>query len=397
MRARPCVVDLVVLGAGTRIGTKAGLIGLALAFLGLGVARGFSARTPDMPGPTRVARDDARLTSNDDCVACHEDIAREWQGSLHRQSFTDPMFQAAFAREGKANFCQGCHAPEADPRATLDLRDGDAEIGVGCVGCHLVEGEILAAPAAAGVIEQAPHPLRREPSFAGAEACAGCHEFRFPAAHRAGRELKMQRTVSEHARSPAHDEACQRCHMPPSGVGGQLHRSHAFTVANDPRMLGAAAVISAARTPAAIEVTLEPRALGHAFPTGDLFRRLLVSIDGQGQAGQDCGQLRYLARHFGAERLGGGGAVKIELDDDRVGVGRGPRVVRFELPPACEDVALRWSVRYQRVLDAPLGAERRADVWDERVLAGGSLAPGCSSAKPCADGRRRSDTLHPRP
>jgi hypothetical protein len=341
----------------------------ALVWLAVGLAGGFARARLDgrasMPGPRTKARapDEVadRIERNAECVGCHPVVAREWARSLHRRSFSEPMFQAAFAREGEADFCHSCHAPEA----------AAAEIGVGCVGCHLVEGEILAAPAPAGRDEAAsPHALRREPDFAGPAACAGCHEFWFPAAGRGGRDLKMQRTVSEHARSPAHEQACQSCHMPPSGEGGALHRSHDFAVVGEPRMLRAAAEIAATRSPGQVEVRLEPRAVGHAFPTGDLFRRLAVSVTGEG-----CEQTRYLARHFGAERLPSGAGIKIELSDDRVGLGARARVVGFELEPACEDVPLRWAVRYQRVLDAPVGAEERAEVWDELTIAAGTLAP----------------------
>jgi hypothetical protein len=349
------------------IGRRTGWAAIGLAAgLALSLAQAEGPRTASMPGPTTRARDEARLSSNDDCVSCHPVVAREWQRSLHRRSFSDPMFRVAFAREGEADFCQGCHAPEADPRGPVGARQ--AAVGVGCVGCHVVDGEILAAPAPARDDAELPHALRREPDFAGVRACAGCHEFWFPAGGREGHGLKMQRTVSEHARSTAHDQSCQDCHMPPSGAGGRLHRSHEFVVANDPRMLHAAAEITAARTPGQVRVSLAPRAVGHAFPTGDLFRRLVVELDGEG-----CEQVRYLGRHFGAQRQRSGAVIKVELSDDRVGLGAGAREVIFPLSPRCDEQALRWSVRYQRLLDAPIGAEERAEVWDEMTIAGGTL------------------------
>src|SRR5690606_3589291 len=156
----------------------------ALALAGLGLASARSRRNPDMPAPTTAERGDDRLDRNDDCERCHVDIAQEWRASLHRASYSDPMVQAAIAGEDDPSFCRSCHAPEADPRAEPDPRR--AALGVGCVGCHLVDQEILAAPRPGP--ETAPHPIRRDPKFAGPDACAGCHEFWFPSAGRAGHE-----------------------------------------------------------------------------------------------------------------------------------------------------------------------------------------------------------------
>lgn len=343
---------------------------------GLGVASARSRRDPEMPGPTTRERDDDRLAQNDDCEGCHVDIAREWRGSLHRASYSDPMLQAAIAGEDDASFCRSCHAPEADPRTEPDPRR--AAIGVGCVGCHVVDQEILAAPAHDQDHETAPHPVRRVSSFAGPDACAGCHEFWFPSVGRAGHELIMQRTIGEHRRSQARDQACQACHMPPTASeGGEVHRSHGFHVVGEPRMLRAAARITGAREVdeqgrAIVRVTLEPRAVGHAFPTGDVHRRLRVRVEGDDDR---CVAERFLARHFALARTGPGAAVRVELDDDRVGVGREPQIVELALPSACVDQPLRWSVTYQRVLDTPIGDEQAAIVWDQTELVSQQLDP----------------------
>ncbi|NVB40372.1 hypothetical protein G6O69_21210 [Pseudenhygromyxa sp. WMMC2535] len=339
--------------------------------LGMGVAEARSRRAATMPGPTTAERDDDRLTSQAGCETCHADIAEEWSRSLHHASHDDPMFQEALSRESKPAFCRGCHVPEADPRAEADPRR--AALGVGCVGCHLIPGEdgLLAGP---GVDEPSmPHALRREPGFATSQACAGCHEFAFPSRGREGVGLLMQRTISEHARSPRRHEPCQGCHMPPTvGVGGAVHRSHDFRVVDEPRMFAAAATISAARVELEsgaerVSVELRPRALGHDFPTGDLFRRLAVRVEGPGWSEE-----RYLARRFAMQRMRSGATVKIEVGDDRVDAGDLAEV-QVVVPDALRGVELRWRVLYQRVLESSPGAPHRAEVWDERELAGGVL------------------------
>jgi hypothetical protein len=329
-----------------------------------------------MPGPAKGPRDEQRLDRNDDCVACHADIASEWSHSLHRQSYSDPMFQTALAREHAPAFCRSCHAPEGDPRHEPSPRA--AEAGVACVSCHVTgfdDATVLAAPDPGADDSDVPHPLRRAPEFAQVDACARCHEFWFPSDGRAGDELKMQRTVAEHARSAFADESCQACHMAPARSGGPVHRGHRFAVAKQPATLRAAVAIDATRPePGRVVIELSPRLVGHAFPTGDLFRRLAVELHAPAQAGRPAwSDQRLLARHFGARRVGEGQIIKIERSDDRVGIGSGARVIEFELPAELHDRPVEWVLIHERVLEASIGAEQRADIWDRTPFARGTL------------------------
>lgn len=316
---------------------------------------------PRMPGPSAGARARARLDTNEDCVGCHEEVAREWAGSSHARAYEDPLFQVAFERERRSGFCQGCHAPEADPEAPASARAG--AVGVGCVSCHLgPDGEtVLAGPGSA----TAPHALHRTARFAGPEACAGCHEFAFPDA-RADPELLMQRTLSEHQASAFADRSCQSCHMPQMGGEGKSgHAGHRFVV--DASLLASAASIRARWEPGAVLVELRPGALGHAFPTGDLFRRLVVEVEAR-EGGWS--EHRVLGRRFDLRREDGV-LIKVERADTRVGVSAGPTLVRIEVPAKLDEASLRWSVSYERVLDSPIGASDQAEVWDRRELASG--------------------------
>ena len=85
-----------------------------------------------------------------------------------------------------------------------------AALGVGCVTCHapagLADDAVLAVP---GDSHAAPHAVVASAGFAGASACAGCHEFTFP-----GRAEAMQLTLREHAASRFAATACADCHMP---------------------------------------------------------------------------------------------------------------------------------------------------------------------------------------
>ncbi|PRP90531.1 hypothetical protein ENSA5_64460 [Enhygromyxa salina] len=323
-------------------------------------------------GPRRAGAD--RLDRNDECVNCHADIAGEWSDSLHRRAFEDPMVQAAFAQERDPSFCRSCHAPEADPRREPSPRE--AALGVACVTCHLDghDDVVLAGPEEpsrrAG---PAPHPLRRTPAFASPDACAGCHEFWFPHAGRGGHKLKMQRTVTEHARSDHADDSCQTCHMPPRGSGAARHLDHGFAVAGQVQVLRSAVTVDASRPePGRVVLELSPGRVGHAVPTGDLFRRLSVELRSDDD-GPSWSEQRVLTRHFAAMKTEHGHVTRVERSDDRVGVGSGPRVVEFTLPPALHDRPLRWELVLERALDASTGRELRATVWDRTSFASGEL------------------------
>lgn len=330
---------------------------LAVAVLGVAMGAWVDAAPKfRAPGPAFGPRPASRLAQNEDCIRCHTEHASEWEGSLHQQAWTDPMFQAAFEVEPMP-FCQGCHAPETSPRNSVNKKVAHA--GVTCVSCHLVEGEILAGPGA-GIT---PHPVRREEGFSTEQACARCHEFDFPSV----RGQAMQSTMSEHARSRKHDKTCADCHMPELDGAEGSHHDHSFRVVSDPEMLRSAVIVEASRTGDGIEIELQPGAVGHAFPTGDLFRRLVVRARPVGQA--DWSE-RFLSRHF-QKGLRHGKVVRIQSGDDRVGVTRDPSLVNFTVDDTT--AALEWEVAYQRVQHVPRGREHLAKVVDETLLDSGTL------------------------
>jgi hypothetical protein len=334
----------------------AALAGAAL----LATTVGLRADDAVMPGPAQHARPGA-AAENARCEGCHADIAAEWRASLHRQAHVDPAYQRALAIEPLA-FCRGCHAPEADPRgdAPADL----AAIGVGCVTCHVTGGGVLAAPRDGA--PAAPHPLVRAAEFAGAGACARCHEFTFPDQERRDRRELMQSTVSEHHASPFAAMACAACHMPRiTDAGGRAHRSHAFPGSRDAGLLRAAVRVTATRgAGGAVEVRVAASGVGHSFPTGDLFRRLSIHAEAVGVEAHVVGEdTRYLGRRFGKARGRDGRPVKVMLADTRVPAS-GEVVVKLALGPAGDGLPIAWRVAYERV-EHPIN-----DLSEEAVIAG---------------------------
>jgi hypothetical protein len=196
------------------------------------------------------------------CAACHADIAAEQRGSFHQRAFVDPAFQTALSAEPLA-FCRGCHAPEADP--ARDPPPALAALGVACTSCH--------------VERDAPHTATARVD------CARCHEFDFPDAAKRPTPEKMQATASEHAASGRSETACAGCHMPMVGEGARRHRSHAFASTRDPQQIARALTVTAARRGERASLMIAAGEVGHAFPTGDLFRRLAVTAVVVGEDG----------------------------------------------------------------------------------------------------------------
>ena len=317
-----------------------------------------------MPGPTHSGPGSGRLAGNADCVRCHPQQAAEWRSSQHRSAHTDPDYQRVVVHE-RGSFCQTCHAPEAPPQTTPSSDDG--AVGVACVTCHVPAGVdgVLAAP---GSMHTEAHTLVRTAEFAAVDACAGCHQFAFPR----NPDVDMQATVTEHAESAFADTPCADCHMPWTGEGPERHRDHTFAASRDPQMLQAAVVVDAERNDGAVTLRLSPGRIGHAFPTGDLFRRLWVDVevlDPHGEALAYDG--RALARRF----TRGGGHL---LGDDRPGAPSqrehgGAIEARFELGEVARSRSIRWQVFHQRVA-LPLDGDE-AELFGQTLVTSGVLAP----------------------
>jgi hypothetical protein len=179
----------------------------------------------------------------------------------------------------------------------------------------------------------------------------------------------MQSTLAEHRASPSSALACADCHMPRDSAG---RRGHAFVASRDPASIQRAVNVTAARpAPTTVRFTLTPVGVGHAFPTGDLFRRLEISAEIAGPDEMVLGSAtRYLARHWSME-----------------GKQIGRRLVRDDRPagaPVTVDLAvgaegaghtLVWRVAYQRVAHPNGIDEREAEIDGEITLASGRLEP----------------------
>ncbi|NVB42921.1 hypothetical protein G6O69_34185 [Pseudenhygromyxa sp. WMMC2535] len=323
--------------------------------------------TPELATPERVDVD-IDPGDNQACVDCHPAAAQTWTGSLHQRAWIEPAFQTSYAREPLA-FCRTCHVPRADPEHEPPAQL--AALGVDCVSCHVRDdvvhtglGEDGGSPKAL-----AGHRVVRSADF-GETACASCHQFEFPRkAHRAPGTL-MQKTMLEHERSEWSELDCADCHFPKrEDTGG---RDHGMSVSRDPELLRASLHAAVTRVDAdTLRFELEPVGVGHRFPTGDLFRRLALSVEARDHAGRVIEvERRYLARHFDAE-VDGHGYIG-EAPDDRLS---GPASVSLSLARADQAAELRWQVSYQRVDSRDHAHPERSQLAGEVVLARGVITP----------------------
>lgn len=330
-----------------------------------------------MPGPAPRGRDAATASAlNATCTGCHGEIAAEWRASFHAQAQHDAAYQRAFALE-PLPFCQGCHAPETD--ANRPVPELAADLGVGCVTCHVVGEHLLASPRSAETGSGTPpHPVTRSREFASVGACAGCHQFAFPDLAARGQLALMQATVHEHAQSGLPDLPCASCHMPRVGSGANQHLSHAFPGGHDPGFVKGALRVRAERTAAnRVLLVLQTERVGHAFPTGDLFRRLEVSVEAIGEDYQTVSSARrYLSRHW-SEKQQLARVVRQVKRDDRVR--QTAQEVELELPLGSDGSAaalpVAWRVAYQRVEHPRSEADEDSVLDGEIEIASGTLPP----------------------
>src|SRR5262249_38510741 len=151
---------------------------------------------------------------------------------------------------------------------------------------------------------------------------------------------------------------CVDCHM----KGG----SHRFDVSRNPSFLRNAIAITDVKVTdhnRAVAITLTPRNVGHAFPTGDMFRRLVVRTE-SASSSPPASAARTLARGFGPAAT----AAKKQMTSDT----RLFRETTITLPRKASDRYVR--VYYQRLISAgmslpsaPANAARE-DVEDEILL-----------------------------
>jgi mono/diheme cytochrome c family protein len=248
------------------------------------------------PGTAPIALHDPPGPAS--CEPCHEAIYDDWNGSRHRVSWTNDLMIAGFVAE-PLPFCVNCHAPLVGQRdevlanrafyAALDPRSRATSIpprkpeptaahGIHCATCHVRDGQMLAAEASGF----SPHDTREVPAMREGDFCIDCHEFPMPVTRNGETVLSdapMQQTGTEWRAwiAAGGDQTCQDCHMP----GGR----HVFRGAHDRDWLRQSVRVDLVVRAGRAHFTLQSVDVGHALPTGDLFRHLTLEVlrDGRWQ------------------------------------------------------------------------------------------------------------------
>lgn len=178
------------------------------------------------------------------CARCHAAEAQAWSNSRHAAAFDNEVFQRSWS-ETRSPWCLSCHHRR----------------GVSCGVCH---GE-------------------------GARDCASCHQFDLPTEIGGSPSgTPGQDTLGEWRRSTAgrQGRSCISCHDPHTAPGG-----------HDRAWIRDALTAHVVAIEGGVRATVTAREVGHAVPTGDPFRRLVLTV---------CADLacdRPVARRILARRL----------------------------------------------------------------------------------------------
>jgi len=141
--------------------------------------------------------------------------------------------------------------------------------------------------------------------------------------------------------------SCAGCHMPVVDGPNGKHRSHAFGGGTDPSWIRTSLDVRATRNGSRVEIVLAPGHVGHAVPTGDLFRRLEVAADAYDDKGEIVGRaIRPVGRSFAMSARG----ERVEVADNRPGShGEDATTLVFDFGDA-KTARVRWSIDFERVL-----------------------------------------------
>ena len=254
--------------------------------------------------------------SAETCAGCHVDIAREWADSLHARAATDPLYVADLKHQGEPFYCDHCHAPLVEQRATVvdglwipwpdpvprasaneRHQPGLRAEGVTCVACHQRDGAMIGPHAT----DLAPHPVRVSGELRDPEFCEGCHVLDVELVGDLRRPIADTLNEWRGYRAAGGDKVCVDCHMPrvadrPIATGGPPRASHnhamlgAFDADFVRSGIGVEAPILKEQEDGGYRGSLELVNLtGHRVPTAEPHRSVKVVLSWLGASGERIG------------------------------------------------------------------------------------------------------------
>lgn len=224
---------------------------------------------------------ETKSESSKECKSCHKEIYAEWEKTRHKVAFTNELYRESHAREPLI-WCVNCHAPlmklGGNPEKLEDRVF--AEEGISCIVCHKRGEKILTSRIPTNPKE---HSYLEVKDMKKSEFCENCHQFNFPVGtgnvpHKDFNfsNQPMQNTFTEWQLSFFYGkETCQDCHMKTKTD----YKSHSFPGGHNEDYLRKTFSAKLNRISTnELSLVLSAKRLGHAFPTGDLFRTLVVRL-----------------------------------------------------------------------------------------------------------------------
>ncbi|PJZ78074.1 multiheme c-type cytochrome [Leptospira neocaledonica] len=218
------------------------------------------------------------LESAADCKSCHKEIYENWFSSRHRVAHTNKLYRHSFSVE-PMEWCENCHSPLKTISSNSLYKP---EEGISCNVCHVRSGHIITEklPSDAAKLY---HQYKVVPDFASDKLCGSCHQFNFPTWQTLSNSSKtiqyssltMQGTVEEWENSGfAKDSDCLDCHLSPG-----TKKSHNFRGGHSLEDLKKSLMVEAKYVSSkTIMLKVKSIGIGHAYPTGDLFRALRLKV-----------------------------------------------------------------------------------------------------------------------
>lgn len=180
------------------------------------------------------------------CMGCHPDIYNQWKGSMHSNSYNDPVYQALWLLAENElsgnvrNLCAGCHTAIGTVSQEIKFENGKFETseiakeGVTCDMCHTItDVRIKISPTglpqnasfviSPGNVKRGPYKDSESPYHKTAyselhtksEFCGSCHNVFHPVTN-----FHIENTYTEWKFSVYAQKGiqCQDCHMVPVEV-----------------------------------------------------------------------------------------------------------------------------------------------------------------------------------
>ncbi|MEJ2544023.1 MAG: multiheme c-type cytochrome [Calditrichaceae bacterium] len=249
-----------------------------------------------------IFAEDYTLETVDDCAACHDEIAQQWQSSMHALSTLDKdvlyrgMYEwAKEDTQGKiTKKCKNCHTPYFYLSDTILVTKEVRERSVDCLYCHSIdslhmEPKFSSMKYAANDNDLSDfHIVKERSHFENEKLCMQCHaELTNP------NQVAICTTGDEFYNQSESQSNCQSCHMPKvkgyksaeSDSASDMH-AHTFSGPHSKDFLKGSLKLSAEVKENKLIIAVDNSKTPHSYPTGTPLRMVILKVIGLNQEGK---------------------------------------------------------------------------------------------------------------